>query len=411
MKNHWTGAQFSIFRVVFGLYLLQHFLALLPWGIEIFSSAGVLPDGTVSPLLRFFPNIFLVSSSPLVVELCLIAGAVSSLFFIIGKFDRFLALLIWYLWACLYGRNPLISNPSLPFMGWLLLAYALIPAHSSGRLFATKEEKANTWHLPGDIYLASWILLSLTYLYSGYTKLGSPSWIDGSALSRVLVNPLARDTLLTTFLISLPPWFLKLATWSALALELSFAPLALFRRLRPLIWLAMVGLHLGLLFLVNFADLTAGMLIVHFFTFNPAWIRSPQPAGEHIFFDGHCGLCHGFVRFVLMEDQSDQPFYFAPLQGELVRSRISDAARAQLPDSVVVIDGKSNIFAQSAAVIYVMKRLGGIWFLAASLLSLMPQALRDFGYATCASVRKTILGTTQELCPLVPARWRARFRD
>jgi predicted DCC family thiol-disulfide oxidoreductase YuxK len=72
---------------------------------------------------------------------------------------------------------------------------------------------------------------------------------------------------------------------------------------------------------------------------------------------------------------------------------------------------KNHILVRSAAVIYVMKRLGGMWFLVASLLSLVPRALRDLGYVTCASRRKAILGTTQELCPLVPTQWRARFRD
>jgi hypothetical protein len=117
MKTHWTGGQFRIFRVVFGFYLLQHFLALLPWGPEIFSSAGVLPDENLSPLLRLFPNIFLMSSSAVAVELCLVAGALFSLLFIIGRFYRFMAVLIWYLWACFCGRNPLIGNPSLPFIG------------------------------------------------------------------------------------------------------------------------------------------------------------------------------------------------------------------------------------------------------------------------------------------------------
>jgi predicted DCC family thiol-disulfide oxidoreductase YuxK len=411
LNNRWTCGQFSVFRVVLGVYLLQHFLALLPWGKEIFSSAGVLHDANLSPLLHLFPNIFLISSSPLFVELCLAAGAVFSLFFIISKFDRISAVLIWYLWACLYGRNPLIGNPSLPFLGWLLLAYALIPAHSSKATFARSGDQTPDWALPGDIFLAAWVLMSAAYLYSGYTKLVSPSWIDGSALNRVLANPLARDTVLRVFLLGLPPLFLKMATWSALALELSFAPLALFRRIRPLIWLAMVGLHLGLVFLVNFADLTLGMLIVHFFAFDPGWIRSPQPAGEHIFFDGHCGLCHGFVRFVLIEDQSEQPFSFAPLQGESARHMISKNTRSQLPDSLIVIDAKNALLTQSVAVVYVMKRLGGIWFLAASLLSIVPRALRDFAYATCALLRKSLFGTTQELCPLVPAQWRARFRD
>ena len=62
--------------------------------------------------------------------------------------------------------------------------------------------------------------MALAYSYSGYTKLLSPSWIDGSALSRVLANPLARATVLRTLLLALPTWFLKTATWSALGLEL-----------------------------------------------------------------------------------------------------------------------------------------------------------------------------------------------
>jgi predicted DCC family thiol-disulfide oxidoreductase YuxK len=263
--------------------------------------------------------------------------------------------------------------------------------------------------MPADIYLAAWILMSLAYTYSGYTKLVSPSWLDGSALSRVLSNPLARDTVLRTLMLSLPPWFLKAATWSALGLELSFAPLALFRRLRPLIWVAMVSLHLGLILLINFSDLTAGMLILHLFAFDPAWVPSPRPAGETVFFDGHCGLCHGFVRFVLQEDRSAQPFAFAPLQGEFVRRAVPEHIRISLPDSVVVMNGENRILTRSTAVIYVMKRLGGLWFVAATLLGLLPRGLRDLGYRAVASARAMIAGSRSDLCPIVGEPWRARF--
>jgi predicted DCC family thiol-disulfide oxidoreductase YuxK len=68
-------------------------------------------------------------------------------------------------------------------------------------------------------------------------------------------------------------------------------------------------------------------------------------------------------------------------------------------------------FSGNAHLTHVMKRLGGLWFLAASLLSLVPRALRDLGYVTCAFLRKAILGTTQEVCPLVPTQWCGRFRD
>jgi len=131
MKNGCTSGQYSVYRVTLGVYLLQRFLGLLPWEAELFSSTGVLSVGSPSPLMHLFPIIFLLCDYPRFVKLCLSAGAVFSLLFIIGKFDRAMAVLIWYLWACLYGRNPMIGNPSLPCVGWLLLACVLIPSHSS----------------------------------------------------------------------------------------------------------------------------------------------------------------------------------------------------------------------------------------------------------------------------------------
>src|ERR1700747_937007 len=108
MKNGWTLGQFRIFRVTFGLYLLYHFLSLLPWGTELFSSQGVLPQGAMSPLFHLFPNLFLLWDSPLFVQAFLLAAAIFSLLLTFGKFDRVMAILIWYMWACLYDRNPLI---------------------------------------------------------------------------------------------------------------------------------------------------------------------------------------------------------------------------------------------------------------------------------------------------------------
>ncbi len=60
------------------------------------------------------------------------------------------------------------------------------------------------------------------------------------------------------------------------AFELLFAPLALSRRLRPFLWAGMLAMHLGLMALIDFADLSFGMVILHLFTFDPGWIR-PAP--------------------------------------------------------------------------------------------------------------------------------------
>lgn len=409
MKNGWTGGQFRIWRAVLGVYLVWHFASLLPWASELFSSAGALSDGGFSPLLRLFPNIFRLSDTPQFVESCLIAGIVCSVLFCLGWFDRLLAVVLWYLWACLYGRNPLIGNPSLPFIGWLLLAYALLPGLRQRSTDPASEADTASWSMPGDLFAAAWIVMAVAYSYSGIAKMGSPSWVDGTALRHVLHNPLARDTQMRTMLLALPSWCLRWATWGALLLEASFAPLSLFRRMRPILWVSMVCMHLGLLALINFSDLTVAMLLLHFFTLDPAWIPAPKPAGETIFYDGSCGLWHGFVRFVLNEDRSAKPFAFAPLQGEEIRRVLTTSEAATLPDSLVVIDKSGTIRTRSSAVVFVLERLGGLWFLVGQILRIVPRAVRDLIYDSVASVRLRMLGTREEACPIVPPALRSRF--
>jgi hypothetical protein len=287
MKNGWTGGQYSIFRALFGSYLALHYAQLLPWGPELFSDRGLLPDPSLSPLVHLFPNILAVWDSPFFVQLILVVATSAAMLFALGLWDRVAAIILWYVGACLLGRNPLIANPALPYVGWLLLAHAFLPTAPAGSIAARIRGVPNPdWQMPPAIYLVAWILMSLGYTYSGVMKLASPSWLDGSALARILSNPLARPGMLRHWLLALLIPFLKIATWSALGLEVSFAPLALFRRIRPWIWSAMLCLHIGLFLLISFPDLTAGMVFLHLFTFDPAWVvsskwasrRPPSPA-------------------------------------------------------------------------------------------------------------------------------------
>jgi hypothetical protein len=275
MNNGWTGGQYSVFRALFGAYLCVHFLRLLPWSAEVFSNQGVLPAASASPVLYLFPNVLALCDTPAFVTGLLAAGAVLSVLFAVGCFDRAAALALWYVWACLFGRNPLISNPSIPFVGWMLLAHVFVPPAPYGSWAARgRPDRGAGWHMPPSIFLAAWVVMSLGYTYSGYTKLISPSWVDGTALARVLDNPLARPGPVREALRTLPDSVLHLATWGALALELSFAPLALFRRTRPVAWGAMLLMHLGLIVLIDFAELSLGMVLLHLFTCDPAWFQS-----------------------------------------------------------------------------------------------------------------------------------------
>ncbi len=244
----------------------------------------MLPQASDSPLIGLFPNVLGWLDAPLFIAVFVGSGAVASVFFLIGYGDRWAAIWLWYVLACLFGRNPLTGNPSLPFVGWMLLFHVALPAAPPGSLSGRQQpELAAAWHMPRSLYGAVWILMALAYSYSGYTKFISPSWIDGTAMWHVLHNPLTRPLIVRDILLAAPPIVLKGLTWAALGLELGFAPLALFRSLRPFLWLGMLGLHIGLVVLIDFADLSIGMIMVHLLTFDPNWLpsrRTPAPVSR-----------------------------------------------------------------------------------------------------------------------------------
>jgi hypothetical protein len=239
---------------VVALYLVVHFAALVPYAAEVFSSAGVLPDAGLSPLMRAFPNILAIHDGPVFVTLFALAGGLAALALLHERWRPVAAIGCLYVLACLFGRNPLIRNPSLPYVGLSLLALA----------------SARRGRIPRDVVTVLWILLSVGYAYSGLVKLPAPSWLDGTAFDHVLQNPLAYEH--ARLLLALPDWTRRLATWGTLGLEILFPLLALSRRARPWAWLAMTSLHLGLLCLIDFADLTLGMLVIHAVVFDERWL-------------------------------------------------------------------------------------------------------------------------------------------
>lgn len=277
----WTGAapvtprQFALFRCIFGLYLALHCAQLAPWGAELFSSEGMFPDPAVNPLHGLFPNPLAVWDPPWLVTAWLVGLTLLSLAFAAGIARRAAAVALWFGLACLFGRNNLIANPSLPYVGSLLLLTALVPTGEGWTL--RRRSGAAAWYLPAAVFHVAWVLLAVGYTYSGLIKLASPSWMDGSALSHVLDNPLARPGSLRQALAA-APGLLQVASWGALAVEILAVPLSLFRRLRPWWWLSAILLQLGILSLVSFADLTVGMLMAHLFTFDRRWLPARRGA-------------------------------------------------------------------------------------------------------------------------------------
>lgn len=135
----------------------------------------------------------------------------------------------------------------------------------------------------------------------------------------------------------------------------------------------------------------------------------PLTYPEFLFYDGHCGLCHRAVKFVLKHDRTGKAFRFAPLQGETLAGRVPAELRAGLPDSIVVETGQGALLVRSSAFLHILRRLGGGWRILAAILGVIPRPVRDAAYDLIARIRYSIFGRRDDLCPIVPAELRARF--
>lgn len=273
----YTVRQLKMFQLCFGLYLTIHFGQLIPHATELFGRDGMIADPQWSPTYGYFPNfLHLIDYSSIYLKVFLSTLSCLSIIFALRLLaPRLIAFILWYGWACLLNRNILISNPGIPYVGLLLLAFSLITLTEKGAGKDAHELELCPQVFP-LIYWGSWTLVAIGYTISGLHKLQSPSWIDGSALRHILNSPLSRDNFLCHLLLNSHPFILQLSTWMALFAEISFLPFGIFYHTRKIYWFAFLALHLGVLCVVNFTDLTFGVLAMHFFLFDTRWVRLPR---------------------------------------------------------------------------------------------------------------------------------------
>ena len=135
-----------------------------------------------------------------------------------------------------------------------------------------------------------------------------------------------------------------------------------------------------------------------------------MPEPETIFYDGYCGLCHRWVTFVMPRDRDGTKFIFAPLQGEHFAASVPETRRNNLPDSMFVLRTDGTLLQKSSGPLYILRRLGGIWWIPGAAGWLVPKPLRDLAYDGVAAMRHRFFKKPDAACPLMPAELRSRFR-
>jgi hypothetical protein len=264
--------QFAVFRIALGIYLTVYFLVLWPYAPELFGRSGVVPDPRFNIGDVPIPNLLRWVDDPATTRAFAASLAFGALLLAFGVLRRVTAIVLWYGLACLTNRNGLLADPATPFVGWLLLACGLVPPGEPLTLTNRSLRTASEWRLPRPLFLGAWILLAVGYTNSGVAKLGCADWVRGTALELFLANPLHRHGMIWTLFRSAPHGVLTVLSWLALASELLFAPLALWKATRPIAWTAIVCMHLIVLLTMRTTMLSLGALLPLVFAFDHRWL-------------------------------------------------------------------------------------------------------------------------------------------
>jgi predicted DCC family thiol-disulfide oxidoreductase YuxK len=133
-----------------------------------------------------------------------------------------------------------------------------------------------------------------------------------------------------------------------------------------------------------------------------------------LLYDGVCGLCNRLIQFILRHDHNSI-FRFASLQSPAAASILTrhKASPTDLDTVYVVLNHErpdESLLSRSEAILFVLKKLEGLYRPTASLLQLLPKSLRDAAYNTVARHRYRIFGRS-ETCTLPGDAEPSRFLD
>lgn len=123
-----------------------------------------------------------------------------------------------------------------------------------------------------------------------------------------------------------------------------------------------------------------------------------------IFFDGYCGLCNGFVDFMMRVDRK-AVFKFSPLQSEFAMANLKPEDVTDLKSLVVLVEGETH--RKAKGVLLALSSLGGWWKLI-SILRIIPASILNFCYDLIATNRYRLFGKRQT-CRLPTPEERTRF--
>ena len=248
----------SVLRIGFGLLLCIYSFMWWLDGSLWFSDQGVLKTNTAEFLgAHVHWSLFSwIQPTPAIVNACLLILMLQSGMLLVGLYSRVQAASIFFWLVSFQNRNPLIldgEDTVFRIFAFLFIFLPLDHRWSIGTRMrgarVVDEENGDRWSaLQEQAWALRLVQIQMTVIYLSATlcKLFGSTWQNGSAMFYVAnaCDYFGRFGVMEP-LFGLP-WFIRAATWSALAIEAALPILLWFRPTRRPAIVAGIGLHLAI---------------------------------------------------------------------------------------------------------------------------------------------------------------------
>ncbi len=249
---------------VFFLYITHFRQWSFIWGDD-----GVFPYPAFFLAMHFQHNLSLyeIGTSPQLHFAIFVTGIIVTTLFTLGYCTRISAVLFYIFTWSLYSRNPIVLDGGDNLL-YLLAIYLIFC--DSGRYFSLDSFRRNLSQpnrfvalLHNFGVLAILLQLSILYFTSGWAKLRGGEWIDGTAIYYVLrtaefnLVPWAQS-------IYTNAWLVATLCYTTMFFQISFPFLIWNRRIKPFVFCAAVGFHLGIAWFMGLAWFSWTMIAAEF---------------------------------------------------------------------------------------------------------------------------------------------------
>ena len=264
-RNFWfrpvPAYTLGLVRIAFGILSIAWTVSFFIDLPDLFGDKGVLPDGTRQPNAWSLFQLW-TTDRALLIGWCVLL--LSALAMTLGWHTRLASILLCVLILSFQHRDPSAFNSGDVVVRIEALFLALAPSGAALSL----DQRRRTGAFWSAQIRAPWAIrlmqlqLSVIYLASVRWKVSGTTWQDGTAVAYALR---LRDMLI----VPVPQWFIdnplliNIATWGALAVELSVGVLVWNRLLRPWVLLAGVLMHASIMLTMGVGFFTPAMFVLY----------------------------------------------------------------------------------------------------------------------------------------------------